>query len=161
MVHVAALPRYIPSPPINSFHVGPLNVHFYALGYIIGITAAILITRRRWRAVGGDPDVVNDLALWVVPAGIIGGLEVEAFDLVIGTAALDCRPFDDRSATGDGVAHVGLLEDLFETGAGAAIGEELFPGKIGSARAIDEFDEAQLNSVNDGDAVVEIPRICD
>jgi prolipoprotein diacylglyceryl transferase len=72
MVHVA-LPEYIPSPPINSFHIGPLNVHFYALGYIIGITLAILITRRRWRAVGGDPDVVNDIALWVVPAGIIGG----------------------------------------------------------------------------------------
>jgi len=73
MVHVAALPRYIPSPPINSFHIGPLDIHFYALGYIIGITLAILITRRRWRAVGGDPDVVNDIALWVVPAGIIGG----------------------------------------------------------------------------------------
>ena len=74
MAHVTgALPQYIPSPPINSFHIGPLAVHFYALGYIIGITAAILITRRRWRAVGGDPDVVNDIALWVVPAGIIGG----------------------------------------------------------------------------------------
>jgi prolipoprotein diacylglyceryl transferase len=73
MVHVAALPRYIPSPPINSFHIGPLDIHFYALGYIIGITLAILITRRRWRAIGGDPDVVNDIALWVVPAGIIGG----------------------------------------------------------------------------------------
>ena len=72
MVHVA-LPEYIPSPPINSFHIGPLDVHFYALGYIIGITLAILITRRRWRAAGGDPDVVNDIALWVVPAGIIGG----------------------------------------------------------------------------------------
>ena len=72
MVHVA-LPEYIPSPPINSFHIGPLDIHFYALGYIIGITLAILITRRRWRAVGGDPDVVNDIALWVVPAGIIGG----------------------------------------------------------------------------------------
>jgi len=73
-MHVTgALPQYIPSPPINSFHIGPLDVHFYALGYIIGITAAILITRRRWRAVGGDPDVVNDIALWVVPAGIIGG----------------------------------------------------------------------------------------
>jgi prolipoprotein diacylglyceryl transferase len=72
MVHVA-LPEYIPSPPINSFHIGPLDVHFYALGYIIGITLAILITRRRWRALGGDPDVVNDIALWVVPAGIIGG----------------------------------------------------------------------------------------
>ena len=70
---IGALPQYIPSPPINSFHIGPLAVHFYALGYIIGITAAILITRRRWRAVGGDPDVVNDIALWVVPAGIIGG----------------------------------------------------------------------------------------
>jgi prolipoprotein diacylglyceryl transferase len=68
-----ALPQFIPSPPINSFHIGPLDVHFYALGYIIGITLAILITRRRWRALGGDPDLVNDIALWVVPAGIVGG----------------------------------------------------------------------------------------
>jgi len=68
-----ALSAYIPSPPINGFHVGPLDVHFYALGYIIGITLAILITRRRWQALGGDPDLVNDIALWVVPAGIIGG----------------------------------------------------------------------------------------
>jgi prolipoprotein diacylglyceryl transferase len=68
-----ALPQYIPSPPINSFHVGPLDIRFYALGYIIGITFAILITRRRWLALGGDPDLVYDIALWVVPAGIIGG----------------------------------------------------------------------------------------
>ena len=73
MVHVTALPQYIPSPPINSFHIGPLDVRFYALGYIIGITLAILITRHRWRAIGGNPDVVSDVALWVVPAGIIGG----------------------------------------------------------------------------------------
>src|ERR1700751_705768 len=73
MVQLTALPEYIPSPPVNSFHIGPLDVHFYALGSIIGITLAILITRRRWRALGGDPDVVNDIALWGVPAGIIGG----------------------------------------------------------------------------------------
>jgi prolipoprotein diacylglyceryl transferase len=73
MVHVTALPQYIPSPPINSFHIGPLDVRFYALGYIIGITLAILITRHRWRAMGGNPEVVSDVALWVVPAGIIGG----------------------------------------------------------------------------------------
>src|SRR6201997_2878042 len=74
MVHVTdALPQYIPSPPINSFHVGPLDIRFYALGYIIGITLAILITRRRWRALGGDPDLVGDVAIWAVPAGIIGG----------------------------------------------------------------------------------------
>jgi prolipoprotein diacylglyceryl transferase len=74
MAHPAgALPQYIPSPPINGFHVGPLVIRFYALGYIIGITLAILITRKRWRALGGDPGLVNDIALWVVPAGIIGG----------------------------------------------------------------------------------------
>ena len=69
----SALPQYIPSPPVSSFHLGPLDIRFYALGYIIGITLAILITRRRWRALGGDPDLVGDIALWVVPAGIIGG----------------------------------------------------------------------------------------
>src|SRR5487761_1420511 len=74
MAHgIGALPQFIPSPPINSFHIGPLDVHFYALGYIIGIALAIWITRRRWRALGGDADLVNDIALWVVPAGIIGG----------------------------------------------------------------------------------------
>src|SRR6201995_3034033 len=68
-----ALPANIPSPSINSFHIGPLVVHFYALAYLVGIAAAIIITRRRWRAVGGDPDIVGDFSLWSVPAGIIGG----------------------------------------------------------------------------------------
>ena len=64
-VHVTgALPQYLPSPPISSFHVGPLDIRFYALGYIIGITLAILITRRRRRALGGDPNLVGDIALW-------------------------------------------------------------------------------------------------
>jgi prolipoprotein diacylglyceryl transferase len=64
---------FIPSPTVSGFHIGPLEIHFYALMYIIGIAAAIAITRRRWRAQGGDPDLVLDVALWSVPAGIIGG----------------------------------------------------------------------------------------
>src|SRR6266566_8698682 len=68
-----AMPTYLPSPSINSFHIGPLVIHFYALMYLVGIAVAVLITRRRWRAVGGDPDLVGDIALWSVPAGIIGG----------------------------------------------------------------------------------------
>ena len=63
----------IPSPSINSFHIGPLDIHFYALMYLVGIALAIMLTRRRWRAVGGDPELVGEIALWVVPAGIIGG----------------------------------------------------------------------------------------
>jgi prolipoprotein diacylglyceryl transferase len=63
----------IPSPPINGFSLGPWYVHFYGLMYVIGILLAIVLTRRRWRAVGGTPDLVDEIALWGVPAGIIGG----------------------------------------------------------------------------------------
>jgi prolipoprotein diacylglyceryl transferase len=48
-------------------------VHFYGLMYVIGITLAILITQRRIRNAGGDPSIVGDIAIWAVPAGIIGG----------------------------------------------------------------------------------------
>lgn len=68
-----ALPQFIPSPPINGFNIGPLDIRVYALGYIVGIIAAVFLTRRRWAAMGGNPDIVLDLALWIVPAGIIGG----------------------------------------------------------------------------------------
>ncbi len=68
-----ASPFYIPSPPVNGFHIGPAYIHFYGLMYVIGITLAIIITQRRWKAVGGDPGLVGDVAIWAVPAGIIGG----------------------------------------------------------------------------------------
>jgi prolipoprotein diacylglyceryl transferase len=64
---------YIPSPSFNSFSIGPLVIHFYALMYLVGITLAVLLTRRRWMAVGGNPELVTEIAIWVVPAGIIGG----------------------------------------------------------------------------------------
>jgi prolipoprotein diacylglyceryl transferase len=64
---------HLPSPPVNGFHIGPAFIHFYGLMYVFGITAAILITQRRWKAQGGDPALVGEVALWGVPAGIIGG----------------------------------------------------------------------------------------
>jgi prolipoprotein diacylglyceryl transferase len=62
----------IPSPAANGFHLGPLDIHFYALMYLVGIALAIMLTQRRWRAVGGDPALVADVAIWGVPAGIVG-----------------------------------------------------------------------------------------
>ena len=62
----------IPSPPTNGFHLGPLFIHFYGLAYVVAISATIALTRRRWRAQGGDPDIVSEGALWAVPAGILG-----------------------------------------------------------------------------------------
>jgi prolipoprotein diacylglyceryl transferase len=41
--------------------------------YVIAITVAIYITRRRWIAAGGEGSLVSDVALWAVPAGIVGG----------------------------------------------------------------------------------------
>jgi prolipoprotein diacylglyceryl transferase len=64
---------HIPSPPINGFRVGPAFIHFYGLMYVVGIALAVYIVRRRWRAAGGDPALVTDVATWAVPAGIVGG----------------------------------------------------------------------------------------
>jgi len=64
---------FIPSPPVNGIHLGPLLIHFYGLMYVIGIALAVYITGRRWEAAGGDRSLVYDVLVWVVPAGIVGG----------------------------------------------------------------------------------------
>ncbi len=48
-------------------------MHAYGLMYVIGISLAVLIARRRWEARGGSRDLVHEIALWGVPAGLIGG----------------------------------------------------------------------------------------
>jgi prolipoprotein diacylglyceryl transferase len=63
---------FIPSPPVNGIHLGPLFIHFYGLMYVVAITLAAHITARRWTAAGGDRALVYDVVLWVVPAGIVG-----------------------------------------------------------------------------------------
>jgi len=68
MPHVLS---FIPSPPSNGIHIGPLFIHYYGLMYVIGITLAVIITRHRWRRLGGNPDLVGEVALWAVPAGLI------------------------------------------------------------------------------------------
>ena len=64
---------FIPSPSASGIHLGPLFIHVYGLMYLVGITLAVYITARRWTASGGDRSLVYDVALWAVPAGIIGG----------------------------------------------------------------------------------------
>jgi prolipoprotein diacylglyceryl transferase len=66
-------PASIPSPSVNGLHVGPLFLHFYGVCYAIGITGAIVLTRRLWSEKRGDPDLIYKVAMWGVPAGIIGG----------------------------------------------------------------------------------------
>jgi prolipoprotein diacylglyceryl transferase len=67
------LPAFIPSPAQNGFSIGPLFFHAYGIAYVFAVAAAILIARRRWRAVGGDPDLPYEVAMWAFPGGLIGG----------------------------------------------------------------------------------------
>ncbi len=68
-----AMLGFIPSPSVNGFYIGPLFVHFYGLCYVVAISCAIALTRWQWRLRHGDPDLVYTVALWGVPAGILGG----------------------------------------------------------------------------------------
>ena len=63
----------IPSPKTGEFHLGPLLVHAYGLLYGVAVVAAVLIARRRWVARGGSAELVDEVALWGFPAGLIGG----------------------------------------------------------------------------------------
>jgi prolipoprotein diacylglyceryl transferase len=73
MASLPAALASIPSPPTNGIHLGPLFIHVYGLMYVVGIGLAIYITGRRWAAAGGDRSLVYDVAMWAVPAGIVGG----------------------------------------------------------------------------------------
>jgi prolipoprotein diacylglyceryl transferase len=72
MGHVIA-PAAIPSPSSNGFGIGPFFFHAYGIAYVFAVAAAIYISRRRWRRVGGDPELCYEIAMWAFPAGLIGG----------------------------------------------------------------------------------------
>ncbi len=70
-----ALPRLvgsIPSPGSNQIVLGPLHLRAYGLAIALGVFAAIEIARRRWAARGGNPEDISAVAIWAVPAGLIG-----------------------------------------------------------------------------------------
>jgi prolipoprotein diacylglyceryl transferase len=64
---------FVPSPPSNGLHLGPLFIHAYGLAYVLAVIAAVVITVRRWEAKGGHRELVYEVALWGFPAGLIGG----------------------------------------------------------------------------------------
>jgi len=64
---------YIPSPSQGVWHLGPLPLRGYALCIIVGIIVAVWTCDRRWRARGGSPGTVGQIATWAVPFGLVGG----------------------------------------------------------------------------------------
>jgi prolipoprotein diacylglyceryl transferase len=67
----------IPAPNWSGFDIplpwGVLRIHAYALCILAGIIAAVWLTYVRWNRRGGPEGSIWDIAIWAIPAGIIGG----------------------------------------------------------------------------------------
>lgn len=63
----------IPPPPGQQIDIGPVSIHYYGLLIGIGALLAIAVGRRRWAALGGDPDQVDRVGFVAVFAGLAGG----------------------------------------------------------------------------------------
>ncbi|MGW4718598.1 prolipoprotein diacylglyceryl transferase [Nocardia sp. NPDC004260] len=68
-----AVLAYIPSPARGVWQLGPFPLRAYALCIILGIIVAIWWGERRWRARGGQPGAILDVAMFAVPFGLVGG----------------------------------------------------------------------------------------
>jgi prolipoprotein diacylglyceryl transferase len=61
-----------PSPSVNSFSLGPLDIHVYGILIATGVAIAFSIIRRRYEAAGGDGDLVDRILIWTVIAAFVG-----------------------------------------------------------------------------------------
>jgi prolipoprotein diacylglyceryl transferase len=61
-----------PSPSSEAFEIGPLTLRAYGLAIAFGVLAGVWLVQRRWRAQGGDPEDISIIAMWSVPAGLVG-----------------------------------------------------------------------------------------
>ncbi len=62
------VPAAIPSPSFNS--IGPFTI--YGLLIALGVYVAVSISQRRWLERGGQADDMVSVAMWGVPAGVVG-----------------------------------------------------------------------------------------
>ncbi|MEU4720010.1 prolipoprotein diacylglyceryl transferase [Nonomuraea dietziae] len=63
----------IPSPSQGVWYLGPIPLRAYALCIVLGVIVAVWLSERRWRARGGTPGTMVDIAVPAVIFGLIGG----------------------------------------------------------------------------------------
>ncbi len=79
LIHLAALPFPNIDPVI--VRIGPLAIHWYGVGYVVGILFAwwysrrLLVTPRLWTPAGPgiSPDDIDDFLLWAAVGVVVGG----------------------------------------------------------------------------------------
>lgn len=99
---------YIPSPPHAVWHLGPVPVRLQALCVVAGIVLALIVTERRYRAAGGRPGAVLDVAVWAVAAGLIPAAAGTVFAAWHGAPWPQIRAWDDALGY-PGAAALGTL----------------------------------------------------
>jgi prolipoprotein diacylglyceryl transferase len=64
----------LPSPSSGSLEVGPLRLNAYGAIIAVGVVVAVMVTGRRFEKRGiAKREDASSIALWAVPAGVIGG----------------------------------------------------------------------------------------
>lgn len=73
MTHLFELFASLPSPSSGSVSIGPLRFNAYGAMIAIGVVVAVMVFGRRLESRGvGTRDDASTIALWAVPAGVIG-----------------------------------------------------------------------------------------
>lgn len=62
----------LPSPRSGIIRIGPLQLTAYGLAIAVAVLAALRWATRRWVRRGGSPEDLSRVAIWAVPAGLIG-----------------------------------------------------------------------------------------
>ena len=71
---IVAVIASIPSPSSGSIHLGPLRLNAYGLMIALGVIVAVRIAGKRAERIGqGTTEDISAIAMWAVPAGVLGG----------------------------------------------------------------------------------------
>lgn len=62
----------LPSPGSGSVDLGPLTLRAYGVMIALGVLAAVWLTAKRFGERGSNPDHATGMAMWAVPAGLVG-----------------------------------------------------------------------------------------
>ena len=74
MIFMSTFFASIPSPSSGSIELGPLRLNAYGLMIALGVVVAVRIAGRRAEVRGvGTTEDFSSIAMWAVPAGVIGG----------------------------------------------------------------------------------------
>ena len=64
----------IPSPSSGTLEIGPVNLNAYGLMIALGVVAAVRIAGKRAERINAaSMNAMSSIALWAVPAGVLGG----------------------------------------------------------------------------------------